>query len=126
MKVSGVYEFPLGILASANLIYQQGRPRIHFVRVYDLDQRPGSYYAIIAEPKGTERFPNQLMFDLRIQKSFNLYKTLQLRLFADIFNLFNDGTYYAYRDYNLWSESYNVPSEMALPRRVQVGAKLRF
>jgi hypothetical protein len=126
LKVSGVYDFPLGILASANLIYQQGRPRIHFVRVYDLDQRPGSYYAIIAEPKGTERFPDQLMFDLRIQKSFNLYKTLQLQLFGDIFNLFNDGTYYAYRAYNLWSESYNVPSEMALPRRVQVGAKLQF
>jgi len=126
LKVSGIYEFPLGILASANLIFQQGRPRIHFVRVYDLDQRPGSYYAIIAEPKGTERFPDQLMFDLRIQKSFNLYKTLQLQLFADIFNLFNNDAYYAYRNYNLWMDSYNVPSEMALPRRVQVGAKLQF
>jgi len=126
LKVSGVYDFPLGILASANLIYQSGRPRIHFVRVYDLDQRPGSYYAIIAEPKGTERFSDELMVDMRIQKSFDLGKRLQLQLFADIFNLFNDGTYYAYRDYNLWSESYGVPSDMVRPRRVQVGAKIQF
>jgi hypothetical protein len=126
LKVSGMYDFPLGILASANLIYQQGRPRIGFVRVYDLDQRPDSYYAIISEPKGTERFPNQLVVDMRIQKSFALGQKFQLQLFADIFNLFNDGTYYAYRDYNLWSESYNIPSEMARPRRVQVGAKIQF
>jgi outer membrane receptor protein involved in Fe transport len=126
LKVSGVYEFPLGILASANIICQQGRPRIHFVRVYELDQMPGSYYAIIAEPKGTERYSDQLMVDFRVQKSFELGKTFQLQLFADIFNLFNDDTYYAYRDYNLWAEYYDVPSEMARPRRIQVGAKFQF
>jgi hypothetical protein len=126
LKMSGVYDFPLGIMASANLIYQQGRPRISFVRVYDLDQRPGSYYAIIAEPKGTERFPGQLMVDMRIQKSFAIGQKFQLQLFADIFNLFNGGAYYEYRDYNLWSESSGIPSEMARPRRVQVGAKVKF
>jgi len=126
LKASAVYDFPLGILASANLTYQQGRPRIHFVRVYDLAQRPGSYVSILAEPKGTERFPDQLMVDMRIEKSFDLTRALKLQLFADIFNLFNNGTYYAYRDYNFWSDSYNVPSEMSLPRRVQVGAKVQF
>lgn len=126
LKVSGLYEFPLGILASANVICQQGRPRIHFVRVYELDQMPGSSYAIIAEPKGTERYADQIMVDLRVQKSFEFGKAFQLQLFADIFNLFDDDTYYAYRDYNLWSESYGVPSDMARPRRVQVGAKIQL
>ena len=126
LKVSAAYNFPLDILISTNLIYQQGAPRLHFVRVYDLNQKPGSYVSIIAEPRGTERFPDQLMVDMRIQKSFNIYKTLKLQLFGDIFNLFNDDTYSAYRDYNLWSTSYNVPMYMPLPRRVQVGAKIQF
>ena len=126
LKVSAGFNFPLDILVSTNLIYQQGVPRFHFVRVYDLNQKPGSYVSIIAEPKGTERDHDQFMVDMRIQKSFNLYKTLELQVFGDIFNLFNDDTYLGYRDYNLWSASYNIPSSMPLPRRVQVGAKIQF
>lgn len=126
LKASAVYDFPLGILASANLTYQQGRPRLHFVRVYDLAQRPDSYVSILAEPKGTERFPDELMVDMRLQKSFRVARSFELQIFADIFNLFNSSTFFAYADYNLWSDSYNIPSEMSRPRRVQVGAKIQF
>ncbi len=124
LKVSGGYNFPLDILASFNLIYQQGRPRISFVRVYNLNQRP--YITIISEPKGTERFENMLMVDARVQKSFRIYKNLRLHLFADIFNVFNDDTFTAYRSNNMWSTAYDVPAYMPLPRRVQLGAKIDF
>jgi hypothetical protein len=126
LKVSAAYNFPLDILVSLNLTYQQGRPRMTFVRIYDLDQRPYSFTKIIAEPKGTERFDNFLLIDFRLQKTFNIYKTLRLHAFADIFNLLNDGTVVGYRSYSMWSVYYDVPSRMPLPRIVQVGLKLEF
>lgn len=126
LKVSAAYNFPLDILASVNLTYQQGRPRKTFVRIYDLNQRPGTYYTIIADPPGTERFENMLLVDLRIQKTFKIYKTLKFHAFGDIFNLFNDDSYYRFRSFSAWSTSYNVPMYMPDPRRVQVGLKLEF
>jgi len=126
LKVSTAYNFPLDILASMNLTYQQGRPKKTFVRIYDLDQKPDSHYTIIADPQGTERFDSMLGVDLRIQKTFKIYKTLKFHVFGDIFNLFNDDTYYRFRSFNAWSTSYNLPMYMPDPRRVQIGAKIEF
>ncbi len=126
LKVSAAYNFPLDILVSTNLTYQQGRPRKTFVRIYDLDQRPDSHYTIIADPQGTERFDSMLLLDLRIQKTFKIYKTLKFHVFGDVFNLFNDDTYYRFRSFNLWSTAYDAPMYMPDPRRVQIGAKIEF
>jgi len=126
LKVSAAYNFPLDILASINLIYQQGRPRMTFVRIYDLDQTPYSFTKIIAEPKGTKRFDNLLLIDFRLQKTFNIYKNLKLHAFVDIFNLLNNDTVVGYRSYSMWSVYYDVPSRMPLPRRAQIGLKLQF
>lgn len=126
LKVSAAYDLPLDILASLNLTYQQGRPRMTFVRIYDLDQKPYSYTKIIAEPKGTERFDNLLLIDFRLQKTFNIYKALRLHAFVDIFNLLNDDTVVGYRAYSMWIVYYGVPSRIPLPRRAQVGLKLEF
>lgn len=126
LKISAAYNFPLDILASVNLTYQQGRPRISFVRIYDLDQRPYSYVSIISEPKGTERFDDMLMVDFRVQKTFRIYRTLRFHVFGDVFNLFNDDNFVGYRSNNIWSSAYGIPSVMPDPRRVQVGAKIEF
>jgi outer membrane receptor protein involved in Fe transport len=127
LKVSAAYNFPLDILLSTNLTYQQGRPRKTFVRIYDLNQRPGGKpFTIIADPPGTERFDDMLLVDLRLQKTFRVYKTLKFHAFADVFNLFNDDTFYRFRSFSLWSTAYNVPMYMPDPRRVQVGVKLEF
>jgi hypothetical protein len=125
-KVSAAYNFPLDILASMNLTYQQGRPKVTFVRIFDLDQNPFSFTKIIAEPRGTERFDNLLLIDFRLQKTFNIYKTLKLQAFVDIFNLLNDDTVIAYRSHAMWGVNYGVPYAMPVPRRAQVGLKLEF
>lgn len=126
LKVSAAYNFPLDILLSTNLTYQQGRPLKSFVRIYDLNQRPGTYFRIIADPPGTERFDDMLLVDLRVQKTFKIYKTLKFHAFADVFNLFNDDTYYRFRNFNEWSTSFMLPMYMPDPRRVQLGVKLEF
>lgn len=126
LKVSTAYNFPLDILVGTNLTYQQGRPRKTFVRIYDLDQRPESHYTIISEPQGTERFDNMLLVDLRIQKTFNIYKTLKFHILGDVFNLFNDDTYYRFRSFDAWSTAFDLPMYMPDPRRVQIGVKIEF
>jgi hypothetical protein len=126
LKISAAYYFPLDILASFNFVYQQGRPRMTFVRLYDLDQRPYSYVTVISDSKGTQRFDDMFMVDFRLQKSFIIYKTLRIQAFADVFNLFNDDTYLNYRSYNLWSTAYDTPSGMPSPRRAQIGVKIEF
>jgi len=125
-KVSAAYNFPLDILASMNLTYQQGRPKVTFVRIFDLDQNPYSFTRIIGEPKGTERFNNLLLVDFRLQKTFNIYGALKLHAFVDVFNLLNDDTVVHYWSYSMWSVYYGVPSRMPLPRRAQIGLKLQF
>lgn len=126
LKVSTAYNFPLDILVSTNLTYQQGRPRKTFVRIYDLDQKPASSYSIISEPLATERFDSMLLVDFRLQKIFNIYRTVKFHVFADVFNLFNDDTYYRFRSFNAWSTAFDAPMYMPDPRRVQIGVKIAF
>ena len=125
-KMSASYNFPLGILASLNFAYQTGRPKISFVRIFDLDQRPQSYVRIIAEERGTERFDPIAVLDFRLQKTFKIYKSLRIHLFMDAFNLLNTDVYTYYRSYDLWNVNYNDPSGMPMPRRFQFGTKIEF
>lgn len=124
VKVSFGYNLPFDILLSANYLYQSGRPTLKFVRIKDLNQ-PYTV-RIQAEPKGKERFDDQHLFNLRAEKTFNLYKTAKLSIFGDIFNLLNDDTVTRWRSYNVWSASYKEPMWVPYPRRFQLGLKFEF
>jgi len=124
IKLSLGYNFPLDILASFNYLYQSGRPTLKFVRVPDLNQ-PG-VTKIQAEPKGKERFEDQHLLNLRVEKVFNLHQTAKLRFMVDIFNLLNDATITRWRSSDVWQTSYQDPSWIPYPRRAQVGVKFEF
>lgn len=124
VKFSFGYNLPGDILFSFNYLFQTGRPTLKFVRIRGLNQ-PYSV-RIQAEPKGKERFDSQHLFNLRAEKTFNLYKTAKLSAFVDIFNLLNDDTVTRYRSYNVWSASYKEPMWIPYPRRAQVGLKFQF
>lgn len=95
-----------------NLTYQQGRPRMTFVRIYDFDQVPYSYVRIISKPKGKERFDDMLLVYFLLQKTIRLYKSFRLHIFSDVFHLFNDDNLSRYRFYNLWASAYDISSVM--------------
>ncbi|MDH7513704.1 MAG: TonB-dependent receptor [Clostridiales bacterium] len=123
-KLSLGYNLPFDILISANYLFQSGRPTLKFVRIRNLNQ-PYSV-RIQAEPKGKERFDSQHLLNLRIEKTFNLYKTARLTIAGDIFNVLNDDTITRWRSYNVWSASYKEPMWIPYPRRFQLGLKLQF
>jgi hypothetical protein len=129
VKVSASYSFPWGILASVNYLYQTGKPIPTFVRVYpDQGER-----TILAEPRGRERFPGWSVLDLRLQKTFHIYKTAHLSAMIDVFNVFNSNTVIGYFSdypknpgYYVWSDAYHKPDEIFFPRRGQIGLRLEF
>ena len=123
VKLSFGYNFPWDILFSANYLYQSGRPTLKFVRV-SVNQ-PGTD-VILAEPKGKERFDDQHLLNLRVEKTFNLYKTARLSVMGDVFNLLNDGTVTRWRSSNMWSSAYKEPLWIPYPRRFQLGLKFQF
>jgi hypothetical protein len=121
-KVQASYSFPWGIMAGVNYLYQTGRPIPMFARVYpDQGKR-----TILAEQRGPDRYKPWSLLDFRLQKTFDLHKSLRLDATIDVFNLFNSGTVTAFRTHNLWERAYNEPSSIFFPRRIQVGLKLKF
>ncbi|HDZ26997.1 hypothetical protein LCGC14_1355790 [marine sediment metagenome] len=121
-KLQASYSLPWGILAGLNYLYQSGKPLITFVRIYPDQGRT----EILAEQRGTERFKPWSLFDFRLQKTFNIYKSLRLDAMFDVFNLFNSATVTGNRSNNIWSQTYREPSSIFYPRRVQIGLRLKF
>jgi hypothetical protein len=124
-KLQVSYSFPWGILASMNYVYQTGIPIPTFVRIFP-NQNPYWGRSIFAEPRGSDRYKPWNLFDFRLQKTINIYKSLNLDAMIDVFNLFNSGTVTAFQSHDAWAVAYNEPSFMFYPRRIQIGLKLRF
>jgi hypothetical protein len=134
VKISASYNFPWGILASVNYLYQTGKPIPTFVRVYPDVGGEIKESVILAEPRGKERFPAWSVLDFRLQKTFRIYKTVQLSAMIDVFNVFNSNTVIGYPSdypqnpgYSVWSlDAYHKPDEIFFPRRGQIGLRLEF
>jgi hypothetical protein len=128
-KLSSSYTFPWDIMASVNYLYQTGKPIPTFVRVYP-DQ---GVRTILAESRGSDRFPAWSVLDFRLQKMFNIYRTVKLSAMIDVFNAFNSNTVIGYPTnyprnpgYDLWSDAYHQADEIFFPRRAQIGLRLEF
>ena len=64
--------------------------------------------------------------DSRIEKAFKLGGTTELAAFGDFLNLFNSDANESVLDRRIGNANYLVPSRFILPRRLMIGAKLRF
>ena len=123
-KTQLVYQFPAGFLAGANFTYQDGRPFGRLVRISDAVGIPTTIYAERID--GSRTVSNQKILDLRLQKEFKLGGTANIAFFADILNTLNDDAYEDVQDRLGTSDSFGLGTEYVPPRRVMLGAKLRF
>jgi hypothetical protein len=122
-KSQVVYQFPAGFLAGANFIYTTGRPYARLARVSDL----GIPTVIFAERNdGSRTVSDQYVLDLRLQKDFALGGGAHFALFADLLNALNDDAFEDVQDRIGTSENFGLGTEYIPPRRLMVGAKLRF
>ncbi len=118
-----VVELPAGFLLGANWTIQSGRPWTRRIRVPGL----GLTSEINADQlDGSRRVAKWNILDLRAQKQFGLGGKANLALFADLLNTFNDDANEDVQSRLGSASNFGEPSRIILPRRLMVGAKLRF
>lgn len=125
-KAQLIYALPWGLQLSGNLQHQTGRPWARQIRVGGLGfpSKPTIYM----EPlDGSRRVPNLDLFDTRVQKTFDLGASTRLDLFLDALNLTNtDATENVLSRRGDQPSSFGVPSKFVYPRRLQLGARIKF
>jgi len=121
-KVSGAYNLPFGILASANYDIRSGNPQARQV-LYTGGTSIRSI-SLNVEPIGTFSLPNTHELDVRAAKRVNLGGARSLELRADIYNALNKGTI---KTWSLQSgPNYLRPSNILFPRILQLGVTYTF
>ncbi len=122
-KTQLVYQMPYGFLIGANFVHQTGRPWARRARVPDL----GIPTLILAERiDGSRRLPDWNMLDVNLMKEFGLGGRAHLGLFAYALNLTNASFNEDVQDRLGTSSSFGLASGFVFPRRVMLGARLRF
>jgi outer membrane receptor protein involved in Fe transport len=127
-KTQLVVELPHGFLVGANYLFQSGRAWARKARIEEFDNLGFSQAPEInlEERDGQRRVPNQSVLDMRLQKRFSLGEKLKFDLFGDVFNLFNTDANQGVLSRLVDVDTFAVPSDFLLPRRVMLGAKVTF
>src|SRR2546425_1949664 len=124
LRLSGIYDLPLGISMSGTLQHQRGFPEATLVSVGNntvvLTQ---GTTAIMVEPRGTTRLPDLNQLDMSVRRVFRSgAKTFQPRL--DVYNLMNSATVIA-RVTTLGS-SYGAVNGIQRGRLIKLGMHVDF
>jgi hypothetical protein len=131
-RVRATYEFPWAwkTRLSASFTYLSGErytPVIDLSNVFELNQNA---LTINAAPRGSASYPSRRLLDLRLSQELNFRKKVRTELFLDIFNVLNDGKAYAW-DTAVADDlgtlgTYQRPFSVDDPRRLRIGARIRF
>lgn len=126
-KVQGVYQLPAGFLVSANF---QWRNNAHIIRKASVPSEITNIpegTTVFLEPRGDRgRLPDITLLDMRVQKDFKLGNQVRISAFADLLNAFNSDVYEDVVTPRVTSSNYYWPISPVDPRRVMLGAKVRF
>jgi hypothetical protein len=113
-------------MIGANMTHQNGRLWSRQLRVRNLGfaVRP----TINMEPNtGDRRVADWNLIDLRIEKSFKLdQRNTNLAVFGDVLNFTNSDANESIGSRDAESSSFGLATRFIQPRRLMVGAKIRF
>ncbi len=133
IKIFGTYRTPFGLDIGALFYWNNG---LIYTESYDF--LPGRYSIYYNWPTGTddnpdyvqtgqERAPGYYQVDLKFNYSIKLLETATLQFFVDVYNITNSqraiDVQYARNDKN-WN--YQETTEILMPMRFYVGARIRF
>jgi hypothetical protein len=125
-KAQLLYQFPWGVLGSVNVQHQTGRLYTRAVRVSGLGF-PTAPQINMEANTGDRRVDDMNLVDARVQKAFRLSgQAARLELFADVLNLTNSDQAESIGSSLGTSSAFGVPTRYIAPRRVQLGAKIRW
>ena len=121
-NISGLYQLPWGINASANINGREGYPLPFYVS--DVERAGGTSSVQVVENIDDFRVDDIITFDVRIDKDFQI-GDLGVTISADIFNLFNEG-YVVQREFNGASARVNFVDQIIGPRIARFGVRLAW
>jgi hypothetical protein len=125
-KVQLVYMFPLGIMGAVNAQHQTGRLWSRQVRPAGLGF-PAAPVVNMESNTGDRRVEDVDLIDLRVQKEFRLGDSaMRIALFFDALNLTNSNHNESVASQLGTATAFGVPTRLYLPRRIQLGTKLRW
>ncbi len=125
-KAQLLYRFPWGILASGNLQHQTGRFYSRAVRV-PLLGFPANPQINMEPNTGDRRVADINLFDTRVQKEFSLTgSSVKFDVFLDALNLTNSAQYESVGSALGPNSAFGVGTTYIPPRRLQLGAKIRW
>jgi len=119
-KLVGTYFFPREFTVSANYRYYTGTPVTRGFRVTGLNQGP---VTVPLETRGTYRYPNVSILDLRVSKIFH-FSSFNLEAMFNLFNVFNASTTTSM--VTTVGPYYGSPSRILNPIIASFGARLTF
>lgn len=124
-KLQFLYEAPYGFLFGINYMHQAGRLWARQIRVGGLGF-PARPTINMEANTGDRRVPDWNTIDVRLQKDFRLGGNTRVGVFGDILNLTNIDA-----NENIGSRlgdnaSFGLPTRFLYPRRLMLGAKVRF
>jgi len=127
LKGQLVYQLPAGFLVAANFSHRDGAHIVRRTRALRSITMIPENTPILLQPRGENgRLKDVTVLDMRLQKDFKLGTNARLSVFADAFNLLNNSTTEGVVTSLVESESYLFPLSPVTPRRVMLGAKVRF
>ncbi|OFW27075.1 MAG: hypothetical protein A3H97_21325 [Acidobacteria bacterium RIFCSPLOWO2_02_FULL_65_29] len=127
-KAQVVYNFPWGITAAANVQHQTGRLWSRQIRPAGLGF-PSPPTINMEANRGDRRVPDVDLVDLRVQKTFTIGGSgTRLDFFLDGLNMTNSNSSEGVASQlgTAAVTAFGVPTRYTYPRRLQLGAKIRW
>jgi hypothetical protein len=128
-KAQMVFQLPAGFLVSGNFSLRSGAHLIRRIRLsQDVTGIPAdNTNVLILQPRGENgRIQSVKLLDARVQKDFKVGAKVKMSVFADVLNLLNDDATQGRVSTIVTSSAFWFPSDPVDPRRVMLGAKLKF
>jgi hypothetical protein len=128
-RLSGSYDLPWGIGMAGSMIANNGYP---YISTYSLTRAVAATQGInltrasqtiLLSERGDERYPNVVMFDVRLSRQFR-FGSRSITPQVDFFNIGNADTVVAHAV--AVGPSYLQPAEILAPRIIRVGFSLNF
>ncbi|MEO1245441.1 MAG: carboxypeptidase regulatory-like domain-containing protein [Pseudomonadota bacterium] len=126
VKVYGFRELPWNARVGAFAVWQSGEPwEAWDSNVYRALTGSTSDTIRYAEPAGTRTSPSHWQLDLNYTQNFAVFGHSNIQFRADIFNVFDNQTGYAFRP-RVNSAGFGEPARFIDPRRIQLALKYQF
>ena len=129
-KVNSTIRLPLRFNLTPVLRLQSGIPFARYFSTAGINAPAGLEPAltvngnVLAEPFGTERTGTEVLFDIRIEKQFQIKERYLATGFFDVYNIFNNNVNQAVTAAS--GSSFLTPSGITPPRIVRLGVKFQF